>query len=273
MQNAVRSTHPLVLVAAGSVVLASLAATAHFTGLLPSRTAEPPPTVVSMPAPAAPAPAPLVAQAPAATEPVAPAPPAAVAAEQPAAAPAATKHASKPAHRNPPANTVAHHQTGTTDSDPYGGSSRRVSTGDNGIDVIPARSATPPDTMPPPPPNAPVAQAPQAVCHECGRIEAIQEVTTRGEGTGLGAIAGGVLGGILGHQVGRGGGKDLATIAGAVGGAVAGHQVERNTRSEKQYQVTVRLDDGTLRTVTQASNGSLRQGDRVRLSNGSIVPM
>ena len=63
------------------------------------------------------------------------------------------------------------------------------------------------------------------------------------------------------------------TIAGAVGGAVAGHQVERNTRSEKQYQVTVRLDDGTLRTVTQTNSGNLRQGDRVRLSNGSIVPM
>lgn len=270
MQNAARSTHPLILAAAGSVVLASLAATAHFTGLLPGHTAEPPPAVVSVPAPAAPAPAPLVAQAPAAAQPAAPAP---VEAEQPAAAPAATKSASKPTHRNPPVKAVAHHPNGTTDSDPYGGGTRRVSTGDNGIDVIPGRGATPPDTMPPPPPNAPVAQAPQAVCHECGRIEGIQEVTTRGEGTGLGAIAGGVLGGILGHQVGRGGGKDLATIAGAVGGAVAGHQVERNTRSEKQYQVTVRLDDGTLRTVTQTNSGNLRQGDRVRLSNGSIVPM
>jgi outer membrane lipoprotein SlyB len=163
------------------------------------------------------------------------------------------------AHRHTTEPAV--HQTRTSNDDwRYEGGTRRVSTNDAGIDVIPSRPAPVPAAVTPP------------VCRECGTVENVHEVASQGEGSGLGAIAGGVLGGVLGHQVGRGTGKDLATIAGAVGGAFAGNQVEKNVRSNKQYEVAVRFDDGSVRSYT-ISNTAWHTGDRVRLSNGSLTPL
>ena len=126
---------------------------------------------------------------------------------------------------------------------------------DAGIDVIPARPASAPP-----------------LCRDCGTVEAVREVSTPAEGTGLGAVAGGVLGGLLGNQIGRGKGNTAATVVGAVGGAVAGHQVEKQVRADKLSQITVRLEDGSLRTVDQEGGSRWQVGDRVRLSNGSLQP-
>jgi uncharacterized protein YcfJ len=60
-------------------------------------------------------------------------------------------------------------------------------------------------------------------------VVTVRPAKQKGQGSGLGAVAGGVLG----HQVGSGRGKDLATAAGVVGGAVAGHQVEKGRRARK----------------------------------------
>ena len=73
----------------------------------------------------------------------------------------------------------------------------------------------------------------------------MQEVVTKGEGSGIGVAGGAVVGGLLGHQVGGGSGKQIATVVGAVGGAVAGNEVEKRMKSSKSYDVTVRLEDGT----------------------------
>ena len=127
---------------------------------------------------------------------------------------------------------------------------------DAGIDVIPAR---------------PTASAPP-LCRECGTVEAVREVSTPAEGSGLGAVAGGVVGGLLGNQIGRGKGNTAATIVGAVGGAFAGHQTEKYVRAEKQQQVTVRFEDGGTRTFSQADGSRWQVGDHVRLSNGSLLP-
>ncbi len=247
MENIAKTTHPLILVAAASVTIASLAAVAHFTGLLPGRDAEAPQAVAAANALVPPPPAAPVAEAPKA--------------EAPAAAPAPepARPAAKP-HRRAAAGAPDRVYDSSTSGN------RRVAAegNDAGIDVIPSQPPRITNQGP-----ATAASAPP-VCHDCGTVESVQEVQTKGEGTGLGAVAGGVLGGVLGHQVGRGTGKDLATIAGAVGGAFAGHQVEKNVRSEKQYQVTVRFDDGAVRTFTQKSATGWRNGDRVRLDNGSL---
>jgi outer membrane lipoprotein SlyB len=127
---------------------------------------------------------------------------------------------------------------------------------DTGIDVIPARPAS----------------APPTVCRECGTVEAVREVNTPAEASGLGAVAGGVLGGLLGHQVGRGKGNTAATIVGAAGGAFAGHQTEKYVRAEKQSQVTVRFEDGSTRTLAQEGGSRWQVGDHVRMNNGSLLP-
>ena len=117
--------------------------------------------------------------------------------------------------------------------------------------------------MPPPPPPP--------VCRNCGIVESVRQVVQEGQGTGLGAVAGGVLGGVLGHQVGSGRGKDAATVLGAVGGAYAGHQVEKSQRKSVSYDVTVRIDDGTRQTVQFKEQPAWREGDRVKVVNGTLA--
>lgn len=232
MENPGKSTHPLVLVAAAAVTIASLAAAAYFTGFIPNRSSEPATATAVAPPPAA------VAQ----TE----TPPPPVETRKPEARPHVQHRAAEPARRG-------------RDNDDwrYQSGSQRVATNNVGVDAAPsAQSAAP---TPP-------------VCRECGTVENVHEVTVKADGSGLGAVAGGVLGGVLGHQVGRGTGRDLATIAGAVGGAFAGNQVEKTVRADKQYELTVRFDDGSVRTYTQGGTG-WQVGERVRLANGSLSPL
>jgi outer membrane lipoprotein SlyB len=109
-----------------------------------------------------------------------------------------------------------------------------------------------------------------AVCHDCGVIDAVTPVETRGQGTGMGTAGGAILGGLLGNQVGSGNGRKLATVAGAVGGAVAGNQIEGNMKSTRSYNIVVRLNDGSTRTFHQSAQPSWQAGDRVRIVNGAL---
>jgi len=119
--------------------------------------------------------------------------------------------------------------------------------------------------------TAPRAQPVVSVCRTCGTIDSINTIVKQGEGSGAGAVLGGVLGGVLGHQVGNGRGKDLATVAGAVGGAVLGNSVEKNAKAANSYDVRVRMDDDTFRTVRNQTEPGLRVGDKVRVEDGRIV--
>ena len=129
-----------------------------------------------------------------------------------------------------------------------------------------------PQPQPQPQQQYAAAPAPQ-VCSNCGVIEAIHEVNTRAEGSGVGAAGGAVVGGLLGNQVGGGHGKQLATVLGAVGGAVAGNQIEGSVRATRSYNIVVRLDNGKTRTVHQSAAPNWRQGDRVRVVNGGLRAM
>jgi outer membrane lipoprotein SlyB len=105
-----------------------------------------------------------------------------------------------------------------------------------------------------------------------GTIDSIQ-VTRGSSGTsGAGAVVGGLVGAIAGNQVGSGSGRTAATVAGAVGGAALGNKVEasRNANGPDQYQISVRLDNGDYRTVTQDSVYDLRVGNRVRIVDGRV---
>ena len=112
----------------------------------------------------------------------------------------------------------------------------------------------------------------QPVCLSCGTVESVREVATQGQGSGLGAVAGGVAGAVVGHQFGHGSGKTAMTILGAAGGAFAGHKIEEKVRSSTRWDVTVRLDDGSYRTLTLEQQPAWRSGDRVRVVNGALEP-
>lgn len=156
------------------------------------------------------------------------------------------------------------------------GQTAEVQLGANGQPVPPAGE---PAVRPAVRPAAPAQQAHRpeqtaaarpARCTQCGVIDAVNKIDTRGQGSGLGAAGGAVVGGLLGNQVGGGKGRDLATIAGAIGGAVAGNHIEGNVRSSHSYDILVRLNDGSMRTFHQAEQPSWRAGDQVRIVDGAI---
>ena len=109
-----------------------------------------------------------------------------------------------------------------------------------------------------------------AAIGQLGVIDSVRQTTVRGEGTGLGAVAGGVAGGVVGHQIGGGRGKDVMTVVGVVGGGLAGHEAEKYMRGTKQYEVTIRFDDGTSKTYLRSNPPTFKAGDRVRVVNGDI---
>ena len=114
------------------------------------------------------------------------------------------------------------------------------------------------------------AQAPLP-CANCGVIESIHVAEVQGQGSGVGAVAGGVAGGLLGNTIGHGTGRTVATIAGAAGGAYAGNTIEKHVKKHTVYRVTLRMDDGSLRTVSQREAPAYAVGDRVRVANGRIT--
>lgn len=109
-----------------------------------------------------------------------------------------------------------------------------------------------------------------ARCADCGVVESTREVTSKGEGSGLGAVGGAVVGGLIGTQIGAGRGKTVATAVGAVGGAVAGNEVEKRVKTTTGYEVSVRMNDGSSRVISQASAPAWRAGDHVKIVNGAL---
>ncbi len=123
----------------------------------------------------------------------------------------------------------------------------------------------------PVPAAAPVPPPVARICTDCGVIDMINVVDTKGSGSGLGAVGGAVVGGLLGNQIGRGRGNTAATVVGAVGGAVAGNEVEKRVKSTKEYQVTVRMDDGNTRSFTFDSAPGYVVGEKVKVIDGRLV--
>ena len=131
----------------------------------------------------------------------------------------------------------------------------------------------------PAPAPSPVAAVAAPICKNCGSIESVTPIvrTTKRDGPGVGAVAGGVAGAVLGNQVGNGNGRTVATILGAIGGGFAGNAIETNMKKETVYQVGIRMDDGSRRTleVPQAPLvGSMVtvEGSTIRSSDRALSP-
>jgi outer membrane lipoprotein SlyB len=114
-----------------------------------------------------------------------------------------------------------------------------------------------------------VARAPaKPVCANCGTVERVTQVERDGAASGVGVVAGGVLGAAVGNQVGGGDGKTLATILGAVGGGMAGNAVEKKMKKVIHYEVIVRMEDGSTRTVQQSTPASV--GAQVTVNGNTL---
>jgi outer membrane lipoprotein SlyB len=109
-----------------------------------------------------------------------------------------------------------------------------------------------------------------ARCEDCGVVESVRTVESRGQGSGVGAVTGGVVGGILGNQVGGGSGRTAMTVVGAGAGAYAGNEIEKNMKRNVSYEIRVRMDDQTVRTF-RSSQPEVGVGQRVSVRDGRLV--
>jgi outer membrane lipoprotein SlyB len=102
-----------------------------------------------------------------------------------------------------------------------------------------------------------------------GTVESVRNVTIANPETGVGAVSGAALGGLGGSQIGEGNGAVAMGIVGALAGGLLGQHAEHGANNRPGFEITVRLDDGELRAVTQLADEMFRPGERVRLlSNG-----
>lgn len=106
-------------------------------------------------------------------------------------------------------------------------------------------------------------------CHNCGVVKNIETFSEKRSGT-AGAVVGGIVGGAVGNQVGSGDGKKVATVAGIVGGAYAGKKIAENN-DRKEYEITVKMDNGETRVIDQRSIGKIRVGSRVKIKNNKVL--
>jgi len=116
-----------------------------------------------------------------------------------------------------------------------------------------------------PEPAAPVE------CDRCGKIESIRPVTGKDEWTPLGTVSPGTLGAgangtpaaVTMFQVGPDLTKQGTVLIGAAGGAAYGTRPSQ--LNVKRWEVTVRMDVGGTRVLTQNYEPMLHEGDRVRI--------
>jgi len=110
-----------------------------------------------------------------------------------------------------------------------------------------------------------------AACMDCGVIVDVKESEVLGKGTGIGAVAGGVGGAVIGHEIGHN--SRAGTAVGAVVGAVAGHQIERKAREHPKYEISVRMNDGTVKSITDESGNPVawKSGDKVRVGTDGVI--
>lgn len=109
--------------------------------------------------------------------------------------------------------------------------------------------------------------APAGNCALCGTVESIWTVELRGEPGGAGAVPGRVAGTVIGDQTGRENPNAAVTILGAAEGFFAGSELKKR----RAYRVTVRMDDGSFRTVSLSSAPPFNVGDKVRVIEGKLV--
>lgn len=104
-------------------------------------------------------------------------------------------------------------------------------------------------------------------------VRAVKISSNNGQPSGLGAIGGGALGAVAGSTIGGGTGSILTGIVGGLAGAVAGNTIENSTAMRDGVEITVRLDNGDMRAITQSATGEIfRAGERVRLlSSGGVT--
>lgn len=109
-------------------------------------------------------------------------------------------------------------------------------------------------------------------CADCGVVTRIDMGSGSSANPATGAVIGGIVGAVAGREIAgqntrKQSNKNVATVAGAAAGALVGNAIQQN-RNQNQYNLTVRMDDGRVVTVSQSDLGGIQEGTPVRVYNG-----
>ncbi len=120
-----------------------------------------------------------------------------------------------------------------------------------------------------PPPNAPRPTSTET-CDRCGTVESIRQAGSKDSWTRLGTVSSSGAGtsdlapmGVTQYQVGRDLSKQGTVVLGAAGGVA--YQSRPSALNVQRWELVVRMDDGSVRSVTQNYQPMLQSGDRVRV--------
>ncbi|SEP34869.1 outer membrane lipoprotein SlyB [Nitrosovibrio sp. Nv6] len=114
-------------------------------------------------------------------------------------------------------------------------------------------------------------QARQEQSVRTGVVESVREVKIEGTRSGIGAVAGGVAGGIGASTAASGRLGAIAAVLGALGGGLVGQALEQGVTSRTGLEITVKLDNGSLVSITQEADEEFKPGERVRILGGGGV--
>ncbi|MEP6941946.1 MAG: hypothetical protein ABI981_03360 [Betaproteobacteria bacterium] len=108
-------------------------------------------------------------------------------------------------------------------------------------------------------------------CERCGKVESIREVQLKDTWTPLGSVpTASDLGptGVAVYQIGPGFSNQGQVLVGAAGGGV--YQTRAKQRNAMRWEVVIKMDDGSGRSVTQNYEPLFVVGDRVRVFGSQI---
>ena len=132
----------------------------------------------------------------------------------------------------------------------------------------------PPPILSSPGPASPTASGPApgtTGCDRCGTIESIRQVATKEQWTPLGSVPSTTdLGpqGMTMYKVGKDLRNEGQVFVGAAGGTV--YRTQPNQRNLTRREVTIKMDDGSTRSLTQNYEPLMQVGDKVRVFGTQI---
>jgi outer membrane lipoprotein SlyB len=105
-----------------------------------------------------------------------------------------------------------------------------------------------------------------------GVVESVRIVKLEGTRTPVGTATGAVIGGVAGSTIGDGKGSAIAAVIGAVAGGLLGSAAEEGLTRKDAFEITVKLENGSLVAIVQEATEKFAPGDNVRLiENGGVT--
>ncbi|VCU69502.1 Outer membrane lipoprotein pcp precursor [Pigmentiphaga humi] len=104
-----------------------------------------------------------------------------------------------------------------------------------------------------------------------GTVEGVRQVSIDRGQTGVGTAGGAIVGGVAGSGIGGGRGQIITSVLGAIAGGIAGQAIENSASKRNGLEITIRMQNGELRSIVQEADEMFYVGDRVRLVSGNGV--